>query len=216
MIKIFCEGITDQVFIADYIEHYYNVTFYREIKHNDKNKLDIYITDKIQIIEIGGCSKLNNDLYVSALIDNYEEGGRNIVIFDADYTGKPNGNKGYKACNQKLKNIIQNKGVKFDYFIWPDNQNDGEVEHLLRTLIPNDKECIYECINSHQTCLNSLPFDNLKIAELKDKVSYYLHTCNLDSRPKKRDYKNVEYWTLDESKNNKLKLFKDFTDKLGL
>ncbi len=216
MIKIFCEGITDQVFIADCIEHFYNITFQRETKHNNKDKLDILIANQIQIVEIGGCSKLNSELYIAELVDNHEKGGRNIVIFDADYNEKPNGNKGYKSCKQKLEDIIRNKKLKFDYYIWPDNKNDGEIENLLRTLIPLDKECIYNCIDSHQTCLNGLPLNNLKISELKERVGYYLYTCNLKSRPKERDYKNIEYWDLDESKSDSLKLFKTFIDTLGL
>lgn len=216
-VKIFCEGITDQVFIADCLEIFYGFNFDRKkVKHSNNEKLEITSKNKIEIIDVGGCDKLSDDIYIFQLEDNQDLGGINIVIFDADYTGLQNGNKGFNSCKQKLDDIKKNNSVVFDYFIWPNNNEDGVVENLLRTLIPTEMEVVYKCIESHQTCLTNTSIQNLKIADLKEKVGYYLHTVNQDSRARNRDYKDNVYWNLNCETNNDLKRFKDFLDTFFL
>lgn len=218
--KIFCEGITDQVFIADCIEFFYNFNSTRlksNISSSKKDeKLEIKFANNIEIIDIGGCEKLSIPINISRLEDNTENDGVNIVVFDADYTGRVNGNKGFKSCTQKLNNIKTTKSIKFEHYIWPNDNEDGIVEDLLRKLIPNDKEVIYNCIESHQTCLSSLSLNNIKIAELKEKVGYYLYTVNKDSRASLRDYKDQDYWNLDHISISDLKKFKLFLDRFFL
>ncbi|NHM02413.1 DUF3226 domain-containing protein [Flavobacterium difficile] len=209
-IKIFCEGITDQVFIADCIELFYGFESTRVDKKN--SKLDIKFSNGIEIIDVGGCSKLSNEIYISQLEDNKALNGVNVVIFDADYTELGNGNKGFDSCKQKLEGIKRDKNVDFDYFLWPNNNDDGIVEDLLRKLIPSDKEVVYNCIESHQACLSSLAVPNIRFAELKDKVGYYLHTVNLESRARFRNYKNADYWDLNHESIGDLKKLKSFLD----
>jgi hypothetical protein len=213
--KIFCEGITDQVFIADCIEIFYGHESTRnKVKYakGDVDKLKIVFANGIEIVDVGGCSKLSDDIYISQLEDNHELGGINIVIFDADYQSLGNGNKGFNSCRQKLEGIKREKNVSFEYFLWPNNSDDGIVEDLLRKLIPTDKEVIYTCIESHQICLSRLEVPNIRLAELKDKVGYYLHTVNLESRARFRDYKNGVYWNLNHENIGDLNTLKTFFD----
>ena len=142
--------------------------------------------------------------------DNKNEGGNNVVIFDADYTGKDNGNKGVVACKQKLDRIKVDKEVEFHYYIWPNDESDGEIETLLRSLIPSNKEPIFKCIKDHQDCLKSLDIINLKYADLKTEISFYLHTSYEVSETRKRNYKNQDFWNLDNESNDSLKKFIDF------
>lgn len=213
--KIFCEGITDQVFIADCLEIFYTYTSIREkIKGTSKNsdKLKIIINDNIEVIEVGGCEKLSVDIYSSMLEDNVANGGVNIIVFDADYAGKINGNKGHELCVKKLEDIKRNKSLVFEYYLWPNDKGDGIIEDLLRKLIPTDNECIYGCIEAHHLCLESLPITDLRVAELKEKVGYYLYTVNKASRPSCRDYKDSKFWNLDVGSVDDLANFKSFLD----
>jgi hypothetical protein len=212
-LKIYCEGITDQVFISDFIQVNYGFEMQREITSKKKLIIDAKTgTFDLEIIDVGGCTKLSDALYVNQLIDSTDEGYQNLVIFDADYKGIVNGNKGYASCKQKLDNIITSKEISFDYFIWPNNNDDGEIETLLNDLIPDNKQNIFNCIDSHQSCLASLGHDNLKVADLKDKIGYYLYTCNQNSNVGKRDYKNSKYWELSAPQNSSLNEFKKFLD----
>ncbi len=99
-IRIFCEGITDQKFIADFITKVYNIHFQDEKK---KPLTSINGNCKIKIIEIGGCSNLHTQLWINELEKNTEQGFKNLIFFDADKEG--NGNNGFSACVSKLSNL---------------------------------------------------------------------------------------------------------------
>jgi hypothetical protein len=243
-INIFCEGITDQVFIADCLTTFLNIQVIREPKKDKKDKLDIFFyefeenkeinkinVEKLhelkaknsnlfriygEIIEVGGCTNLTNDIYIQRLKENIETGFFNIVIFDADFPHdaegdiKGNGNKGIENCTQKLKDIKRKHDVVFYYYLWPNNEHDGMIENLLHKLIPEDKMSIFNCIENFQECLKNSRIPSLKIADLKDKIGYYLHTALQKSEPGKRDYCNTAYWNLNHNEIGDLTIFKDF------
>lgn len=210
-VLIFCEGVTDQVFIADCLESVFTATTERNENKKNKKKLDItfkHSNFKGKIIAVEGCSKLRqNEVLHAEMVDNKETGGFNIVIFDADYTGMENGNKGIAACRQKLHSIMTSKNIEFDYYIWPNDERDGEIETLLRSLIPSNKEPIFKCIEDHQNCLRGLDITNLKYADLKTEIGFYLHTSNEASEARKRNYKNQDFWNLNYENNDDLKKF---------
>lgn len=213
-VLIFCEGVTDQVFIADCLESIFNITIIKEKNRLKNKKIDIKFNTpdfKGKIIDIGGCSKLRtNEVLHGRMQDNTEEGGHNIVIFDADYKGKENGNKGITNCRKRLNSIKTSKNIEFDYYIWPNDENDGEIETLLKSLIPSNKKPIFKCIEDHQNCLENLGIDNLKHVDLKTEIGFYLHISNQPSEARKRDYKSKEFWNLDYENNDSLKKFIEF------
>lgn len=216
-LKIFCEGITDQVFIADCLEKFYNIKINKKVNSKDSNKWDISFGEHCEIVELGGCSKLSDKFYQDMFKDNSEEGGLNIIIFDADFSPEAEGekrgtgNNGFENATKKLENF--KKQFAFDFYLWPNNKIDGEVENLLRKLIPNSKEGVIKCIESHQNCLKQSQIENLKIADLKDQVGYYLHTVSKKSLPRFRDYKDNEFWDLSPAICDDLNTFKNFLDK---
>lgn len=218
MKKIFCEGIGDQIFIADFIEYHFDIIFQRDYnKKNDKIKVH---NAEIEIISIDGCTKIREQIYKEQFIDNTEKGGVNIVVFDADYKDLGNGNNGFESCCQKLddlKNDLKDEST-FDYFLWPDNENDGYLEDVQRKMIPELKLPILSCMDSHFSCLDSLRNDNnLKVFTDKDKISIYLYYCQKDSRPSFVRYNEEEYWNLKVEENEPLLKFKNFLiEKLEL
>jgi hypothetical protein len=226
-IKIFCEGITDQIFIADCLESFYKIEVTRKPDKRDARKLKCDVTFrstilKGEIIAVDGCGKLTDDLYIQWLKDNTEEDGINLVIFDADFpkdaegTKQGNGNKGFKSCTKKLEDIKQNYDVIFDYHVWPNHKEDGDIENLLLQLIPNDKKSIFDCIESNQICLQRTGISNLRVADLKQKIGYYLYAANQKSEPRERNYQNADFWNLDWANIPDLFAFKVFlTEKAG-
>ena len=71
-IRIFVEGIADKRFLFDYIFHSFN----------------IQLSDE-DIIEAGGWTKINaknedGELIINKMIQNSDNDGINIVIFDSD------------------------------------------------------------------------------------------------------------------------------------
>ena len=104
MKKIFCEGIGDQIFIADFIEYHFDIIFQRDYnKKNDKIKVH---NAEIEIISIDGCTKIREQIYKEQFIDNTEKGGVNIIIFDADYKDLGNGNNGFEVSARATPSFL--------------------------------------------------------------------------------------------------------------
>ena len=206
MIKIYCEGITDQLFIADVVEKFFDIIIDRRRK---KNKINKCISENvIEIINISGISSLRTDFVIDSLIDNQKLGGVNIVIFDADWKEIGNGNKGIKNCRQKLDNLKSEKNLDFEYYIWPNNQDDGQLENLLCELIPNSKKPIFNCIETNKNCLNSLNNGSIKKIGLKEVINFYLNTCYQSTD--ERNYNDKNFWSLDENVSSNFQNFTKF------
>jgi len=216
---IFCEGTTDQIFIGHCLSTFWDLPLKKEVNKKDKVITSLKIGDSCEIIGIGGCSKLKDPIYLNRLRDNTEEGGTNIVVFDADFSiegegeKQGNGNNGYNSAKQKLEDIRSNHEVAFDYYLWHNNASDGEIEHLLYQLIPQEKKIVMDCIETHHKCLVSTNIPEIKHADLKTRLSYYIYTMNYKSEPYLRDYGIKELWDLDCEKSEDLLKFRTFLNK---
>lgn len=211
-VLIFCEGKVDLIFLADIIDILYNYKHKKNLK--EKGSEAIFHEKNIVIRELNGLSSLKNQLYYGELEDNIKLKGKNLIFFDADSKDERNGNKGFKICDSKLIEFKKNKSLEFEHYIWPNHEHDGDIEDLLVKLIPEDKKCVFDCINNHQKCLEKTGLDGINFTfELKKLLSYYMFTCNEDSKNEKRDYKNKNIWNFDFEKIEELKRLKDFLDK---
>jgi hypothetical protein len=209
MIKIFCEGIGDQIFIADFIEAHFQIVFEREIKKKGI-KVDIK-NSKIEIIPIDGCANINKDFIKQQFVNNTEIGGYNILIFDADYTGI-SGNNGYENCITMIHNLRnhQTLPIVFEHFLWPNNKSDGVFENLLEKLIPVDKREVISCLESNSHCLNILKEKlEIRVPTIKEKLSSYLYLFNQPTNVHQRSYIN-DCWHLRIEECEELLDFKNF------
>jgi hypothetical protein len=175
-VLIFCEGVTDQIFIADCLEIFYSVKVNREEKKAKKIKMTF---ESGRIEDIEGCNKLKMPIYLDALKDNSENGGTNLVIFDADEKGR--GNNSFVNAIQSLSDIKKNHQVNFDFYLWPNNCGDGEIENLIRQLIQPSREPVMNCIENHQNCLGATGFNDLRLATAKDLIRFYLYANSVNS-----------------------------------
>jgi hypothetical protein len=208
---IFCEGKTDLYFLSDILESYFSFTPKKDIK-GERTEI-IFYTEKIKIIEIGGFSKLNNEIYYALLQDNSTLKGKNFIFFDADCKTSGNGNKGFINCVKKLVELRKRLNLEFEYYIWPNNEFDGDIEDLLIKLIPNDRQCIVDCIIKYHSCLKNTKIENIKYSnEQKDILNYYLYTCNERSGIDDRDYKKNIIWNINYDEIEMLKKLKSFLD----
>jgi len=208
---ILCEGITDLFFIGHCMDIFFGLEF-TEKYNSKKTTKDCKLGDYCKIFQIGGCENLTNQIYIDLLKDNLAEGGKNVVIFDADFapdaTGEKQGtgNNGFKNAKRRLEDIRKNKEVDFDFYLWHDNENDGEVEDLLSLMIPNDKKVIMDCINSHRNCLSTLDVKDILIPDKKNVLNYYLYTLQHEQH----NYNNAATWNMNLHEIVQLKKFTDF------
>lgn len=149
-ILFICEGRTEVYFIYKILKKELSLDIKDDLKENNSlslkkvgNTLKILVekdNKKIYILNLEGESKLNEQVKNLLKSRQIEEIDKIIFIMDADYKKNENSNEsGYlrteKAINYAIDIIKNNQEVDkefiFDYYIMPDNENDGMTETLL-------------------------------------------------------------------------------------
>jgi predicted peroxiredoxin len=203
LVKIFVEGDGDKVFIRDILKKIYNVSFTNEqlkeviIICKGYNQLSKQI-DELKQIGIG----------------EKREGGVNLVIFDADYTGRE-ASHGYKNKKEYLEIEKKELGVEYELFLFPNNELDGTLETILESCIHPKHVGILDCWKSMETCVNEK--GNYTAPADKSKIYNYLECLHGISNKEKdkikdpnRDFTLEDKWVLDFNSNTFLNKLKDF------
>ena len=83
---------------------------------------------------------------------NTDAGGKNIVVFDADF---PSNNGGFSSRREELLKKRDESGLKYDLFLWPNNNSDGDVEVLMESIARKDLYPEYfECFGKFEHCMS--------------------------------------------------------------
>ncbi len=159
-VKIFVEGkspvhSTDSGFLRDCIQHWFNKT--------------ISLPDNFK--HIGGASEFKDmapDIRLAI-----EKSYKVILIIDADDNPA--------ARKKEIEEFQARENLKFPYFLFPDDTNGGEVEHLL-TQIAIDKARV-KCYEDYERCVGV----NL---DIKDKVFAYIQAVTGDKEAAKDKNRN--------------------------
>lgn len=109
---------------------------------------------------------------------NSDDGGVNLVIFDAD-----------DDCEKRRKELLEWKnkvGVEFELFLFPDDKAAGELEDLLEQIINSDNRPVMNCWRMYEDSLKDiiLPWKGgmpLTIPAKKTKIYAYLEVLLGDS-----------------------------------
>ncbi len=169
-INFFVEGINDKMFLESIVV---------------LSKIDNH---QIEITSIGGWEKLH--LSENALEYNKDLGYKNIIFFDADND----------STSRRREIIAKLKNPKLidDVFLFPDNQNPGNLETLLLNIINPKYSSINNCYDTYKSCLEGLCFEN---GYLDDKIKIYTFLALLNKKPKEkdRDYMDSDAWDLEHS-----------------
>jgi len=205
LVKIFVEGDGDQVFIRDILKLWYNITL-------TKDQL------KEVVIICKGYNKISNqiDEFKQLEIGQKREGGKNLIIFDADYTGREE-DHGFKNKKKYLDNIMQELGINFDLFLFPNNQNDGTLETMLESCMNPEHSGIMDCWKNMEICVDGK--GNYTIPADKSKIYVYLECLHGITNKEKdkikdpnRDFTLDDKWVINCENNPFLKELKDFFD----
>jgi hypothetical protein len=205
--KIFVEG-NDVRFLHDYIEHLFKTTLKAE-----KGKYgNIKTSDKI--IKTDGWTVLNSTVNKGENLrrqmkENMDEGGINLIIFDADYN-----------FEERKKEIFEWKNkynLDFELFLFPNNKDAGTLEYLLERIINPHNAPIFDCWEDFEECLKTKTTcakNPLTIPAKKSKIYAYMETLHgeTDSEKEKvkdpnRNFKDTHCWDLDAEALNPLKAF---------
>lgn len=143
-ILFICEGNAEVYLLYKILKEEFNCEIEEKILKNDRNLnmeeikqftlLGKVNNNNIYIGNIRGVSKLNS-AYVTELIENpqFYKLDKILFIMDADY--RENNESGFirmkKSIVDIIKKIQETRNIKTDYFISPNNRDDGMIENLL-------------------------------------------------------------------------------------
>ncbi len=191
-IFIFVEGNIDLQIIAAFIAQVYNFekpkSFKGEVTLTNEHKNIILTLKTLSGDDLSGCSAIEHTIKQEDVKDYTAKGYQCFIILDADNPQKNANNGGYGQRKEWLKNIIQTNNLLLDFFLLPNNQDDGDLEILLRKSLPTEQQGIITCIEQFNNCLESYK-QNQNLSKHQNKALLY-ETCHKVFKNFKFDYQN--------------------------
>lgn len=147
-----CEGVTEVFLLYKILKEIENLEINKKILENGNLKMksldkliNLFFEKqnlKIFINNLKGKNKLNNFIEEFSNSREIEEISKILFIIDSDFSSKNNEETGFertkKSIENKSKDLKQiNRNLEIDYFITPNNKDDGMTE----TLIINSLKC---------------------------------------------------------------------------
>ena len=161
--------------------------------------------DQGKVIKTNGYTNLlaekTEQTYLNQMLHTSADGGVNLVIFDADTD--------FKQRESEILGWKEKHQVEFELFLFPNNEEEGELEDLLERMINPENQPVIDCWTSFEDSLKviDLPWkkgEALTIPAKKTKIYAYLEVLLGTSRSEKdkikeknRDYRNADHWNLD-------------------
>lgn len=177
--------------------------------------------EKYVIVHTNGYTNLldsKDTANIELMRANSDDGGKNLVIFDAD---TPANKGGFDKRRDALLARRNELGLDFDLFLWPDNQSDGDVEMLMESIARKDLYPeFFECFGKYEHCISRRQNDKgepfYTTPNRKGKLHTYFNSIPI-SKTKKDKFGHGEWrwedkdiWDLDAET---LTPIKDFLQK---
>lgn len=169
-----------------------------------------FTQDQYKIICVGGNSNLVKT--ANKFKENTIEGGKNLIVFDAD---TPATGCGFHATLQRIHQELKSNNMQADgIFLFPNNADDGIFENLLEQLMQKTAHSHWvDCYNDYETCLGN----QYLTPNLKGKLFTYISAQKTLSNTKRNklgsgqwQFNDPQYWDLNVPA---LQPLKDFLSK---
>lgn len=203
-IRIFCEGISDQRFLRDFLKVHYNIAI------SDKE-----LNDNKPIQNLGSWNKLKiQKPQITEIFSEYTS----LIFLDAD-DEKAIDKPGFEATIKFVTQLMTEwNWTKYDIFVLPNHQDTGTVEDLLENIINKEHSQIFECWNEFESCLSKNK--SLTIPAKKSKIYSYLECLHGITNQEKdkckdpnRDFQDENLWDIRNLENPYILKLKTFLDK---
>lgn len=203
-IRIFCEGISDQRFLRDFLKVHYDIDI--SDKELNDNKL-------IQNLRSWNKLKIQKE-QITETFSEYTS----LIFLDAD-DEKVIDKAGFNATIQFVTELMATwNWSKYDIFVLPNHQDTGTVEDLLENVINKKHSQIFECWNEFENCLSK--DKSLTIPAKKSKIYSYLECLHGVTNQEKdkckdpnRDFQDESLWDIKNLENPYILKLKTFLDK---
>lgn len=190
------ETTNEQDFVEHFIAHHYP----EKIKDID-----------YKVEGFGGKDKLAmNKSYLELNPDS----DINLVIFDADT--EQNGG-GFEKRKAEIEKTRTDNSMNFEFFLWPNNSDDGDFESLLIQMVNLDHDGILDCFDNFEKCVGGHDPEE-KLYDLpgrKAKIYTYIELMKKSKEERKSFSKGywlfdrADLWDLEASASKPLKEFLD-------
>ena len=197
-ITIFTEGKWDGTFIHDYLDFLFGENVIKSLE--------------IEFVSTGGWTNIEASL--PKFQETTDAGGKNLVLFDADYV------KTHGGFPNRFADITQKKAelnIQFELFLFPNNSDNGIFEDLLEEIVHENHRGVLECFHNYEQCIAVLNHANptLHYNEpiQKSKIFAFMETVatskEFQESKKKSNwcYANSNYWNLSSTAILQLKEF---------
>ncbi len=188
LLRIFVEGSTDEKFLTDLIR----VRFGK-------------IISKSELIITGGWSNLFNEENINVIQLVAAQDGSSLVIFDTDKDSDIV-EESFVIRQELLINKAKQNKVLINLFLFPSNEEDGDIESLLQT-IANPVvykpfaacfEPYFDCLHAYNRQYQSETGKDLKVwpGKIRRKLALinFLNFHDQESNANKRDYTDTNFW----------------------
>ena len=191
---IVVEGIADETFIRQYLYH----LFGQKVPDNF-------------ILRTNGKDNLKSSVAINRMRSMTDQGGINLVIFDAD--------NNFETRRASILEWKKQNGLEFELFLLPNNQDKGELEDLLENIINPNNRPIMDCWEHYEKELVTFDIPGrtpppLTTPAKKTKIYGYLEallgTSESDKKKikeREREYHNALHWNLNAEYLSSLKEF---------
>jgi hypothetical protein len=185
-LSLIVEGLEDIRFLQDFVDYHFSQPLAR-----------------MDFIEIGGKSdKLHKSQ--AKIQESTSQGNVNLLVFDAD-------DSDFATTKNKIQVAANSLNLNFDsIFLFPNNQDAGNLETLLKKCIPTDKSAVVNCIESYKKCVAGLTDLGLKPVDDKKMLYIYQEAFGPDKGSFKgsaRTYLREDIWNLNAAATQPLRQF---------
>lgn len=181
-----------------------------------KALIDLHFPTKdIEFICIGGIGNLFNETNINQICQAQEVGDQVLIFIDADTVAK---GYGFVKRRADMDNEMQARKIFFPYFIYPNNQDDGDVETLMEAVARRDLHPVFfDCFEDYEKCVSGVKDENgqplYNTPNLKGKLHTYMSAQKLSNKLRRKLgagdwlFSNTDYWDLNAIALQPLKEF---------
>ena len=159
---------------------------------------------EVEFIFMNGIGNLYNETILNQISLAQESGEQVIVLADADTTAK---GFGFAKRKKEIDNGMAAHALSFPCFIYPNNQDDGDVEVLMENAARrNLHSTFFDCFEDYEKCVSGAKDETGKqkynVPNLKGKLHTYMTAQKMSRKLRDRLgsgdwlFDNPNYWDL--------------------
>lgn len=167
--------------------------------------IDLFFPEKeVEFIYMNGIGNLFSETILNQISLAKENNEQVLVLADADIISK---GYGYTKRQKEIEIGMQRYGIQFSYFLYPNNQDDGDIEILIESAARHDLHSVFfDCFHDYEKCVSGAKDEQgnplYNTPNLKGKLHTYISSQQLTK--KQRDklgsgdwlFNNPNYWNL--------------------